>query len=151
LNLRNLNGWQRLWVVAALGLFVYLSGLKPLDDSSRTQSVQIRLYEDAYGDFREPRCLRYQTEPLSSLPPLSPGDSFKPGSCSHIWRTRMGSSDPSKPYTERDFDAAMQAGIDRSYRQSLLYGSIIAAMLSILLYAIGLVVAWVLKGFSKSA
>ncbi|MEY3943983.1 MAG: hypothetical protein RLZZ133_1673 [Pseudomonadota bacterium] len=131
-------------------MFIYFSGLKPLDDSSQTQSVQIRLYKDAYGDFREPRCLRYQTEPLSSLPPLSLEDSFKPGSCSHIWRTRMKSLDPSKPYTERDFDAEMQAGIDRSYRQSLLYGSIIAAILSALLYAVGWVVAWVAGGFRRS-
>lgn len=131
-------------------MFIYFSGLKPLDDSSQTISVQMRLYADAYGDFREPRCLRYQTEPLSSLPPLSLEDSFKPGSCSHIWRTRMESSDPSKPYTEKDFDAAMQARVDSSYRQSLLYGSIIAAILAALLYALGLVVAWVAGGFRKS-
>jgi hypothetical protein len=145
--LNKLNGWQRIWVVATGILFIYFSGYKPMEAESDQLTVHIRLYEDAYGDFRTPQCRRYQTEAFASLPPLSQDDILKPGSCSHIWRTRKESSNPDAPYTERDFDAEMQSRLDKAYKQTLGYGTAIAFVLSALLYAVGFVVAWVLRGF----
>jgi hypothetical protein len=150
MGLKNLNGWQRLWVVVSVCLFLALSGWRPLEDRSKQQSILINLYQDAYGDFDQARCLPYQTQRFSTLTPTSEEDVFKPGSCSHIWRKRRDSSNPDDSYTKDDFDEQINESLSKTYKTSLYFGTLIAAVLSVLVYVVGMVVGWIAKGFKGS-
>jgi hypothetical protein len=148
-KLRTLNGWQRLWLVGTLIVFVYQAGIEPLKASFNTRQTLNELYTDARVDFATPQCEPYQTANFLSLAEPKGGE-FKPGSCSHIWRTRAQSENPNRPYLRTDFEKMINDSENKTFRWNMLLGFIQALVFSAVMYFAGSVIAWILRGFKQN-
>ncbi len=143
---KNANGWQRLWLVSSIAIFMYGLLWWPL---STVGSMSYSYYFEVEKDYKNPACVDYFTKPINQLiePPYSLENR---DTCWHVYNTRKYQSTDVLPFTPDTYlDDLGQKHRSRLYEHMTL-GSIIAIVGAALLYFLGSIVNWVIQGFNKS-
>lgn len=149
--LRTANGWKRLWfVLSAFGL-LYVTVVNPFVLSSQNNLSRYEYRWAVEKELKNPECQQYSAKPLAELTEPEYQDSNGTKGCYHIYNYRKYNNPTKAPYTSDD--------LDRDFRQEV-WGDILAlsglglvgaAVISVIVYFLGAVVAWVLMGFRKKA
>jgi hypothetical protein len=147
--LRTANGWKRLWfVLSAFGLF-YTTVINPFVLSNQNNLSRYQYRWAVEKELKNPECLRYSANPLAELAEPEYLDNDGNKGCYHIYNYRKYNNPTKVPYTLDD--------LDRDFRQKI-WGEILALsglgflgviVLSVVVYFLGVVVAWVTMGFRK--
>jgi hypothetical protein len=144
-----MNGWQRIWLVLT-GLALVIGGLFYPYHLVYMNKYRDSLYrESIIKDLQSPQCSSYVSQPISSLkkPQFISGG----GSCWHIYTSRNQANDDAYPYSLAAYDANEP---DRKQRDFFAFAENIIVMVliaSLLLYFAGFLVAWIRRGFAKTA
>ncbi|MFN8774078.1 MAG: hypothetical protein ACK5ZQ_14015 [bacterium] len=149
--LQNANGWKRLWfLLSAFGLF-YMAVINPfvlIKDSNLSR------YEYKWAvekELKNPECLPFSTKPFAELSEPEYQDKDGNKGCYHIYNYRKYYNQTKVPYTSADLDSDFtSAHWDQILALSGFF-SMVAIVLSALVYFLGAVVAWVVRGFRKGA
>lgn len=141
-RLNKLSGWQRLWLVLTL-LAIAVFGLA-LPYLQVSKSYPYDYQQAARKDYNNPDCVPYFTLPFEQLAEPKFGEG---GTCWHI-------------YTSRQFEAGSRAFAtydewlenDNADWWGRLWGwlaasSALVLVLAIVVYGLGKVIAWVVRGF----
>jgi hypothetical protein len=149
--LKNANGWRRLWfVLSVFGLF-FAVVINPFNENSRGYSSRLEFRLKVEEDLQNPECRDYYTKPLNQLvePPFLDEDGNE--RCWHLFTHRKFDDPTTVPYTLAD----LKRNFTKEERNNLLvlsaFGFVVTAILSALVYWLGLVVAWVIGGFKKQS
>jgi hypothetical protein len=141
--IKNSNGWQRLWLVGSLAGLFYFSLIMPITETNLRSSYWNERHRVLTEESKKPECAAYMNLPLNQLvtPPFMEG-------CYHIYSHREVSKNK-QPITLN----SVKDELDSDYRKLLLdwflVGTLLATLLSALVYGLGTLTAWVIKGFRK--
>lgn len=147
--LRIANGWKRLWFVLSAFGFFYATVINPFVLTSKSNLSQYQYRWAVEKELKKPECQLYSAKPLAELVEPEYQDSEGNQGCYHIYNYRKYNNPTKVPYTMDD--------LDRDFRQEL-WGEIFvlaglgllgAIVLSVVMYFLGVVVAWVAMGFKK--
>jgi hypothetical protein len=145
-RLARLNGWQRLWLVGSICLGLWFIGWWPLTQAGE-QHFQSWDYRRAIEkDFADSGCRDYQLRPIDALREPS----FDQG-CWHIYTSRKYDDTRTVPYTLAAYDRNRDAHWRNVYLTSLSIGTVGAVIVSALVYFVGWVIAWIIRGFRRTA
>lgn len=143
--LSSLHGWQRLWLVcSAIGL-AYSVTIVPLNAVKNMRNWQ---YRSSIGyDYLNPDCKPYTIQPFESLsePPYGSG-----GTCWHIYTSRQYTEGHQIPPTYAEWEELEEQRIWKEGLAVAAFMGVLAVGCSALIYAAGAIVAWILRGFTKS-
>lgn len=144
--IQNSNGWQRLWLVSSVAGVLYFSLVWPFTENSSGNQYRYQRLRDIEAEMSKPECAVYMSQPFSQL--AQPNFPTKGEGCYYIYTHRKflaGNMTITKEKYLNDFES--------EYRQRLVEtsvaGFLMATTLSALLYGLGVLVAWVIKGFKK--
>jgi len=134
---RKLNGWRRLWVVIAAGTLVFAVGWGLVEGAK-----QHRVEYQVISGFDNPACARVIQMPAQTK--LNP----EPGYRDPCWDLYLYRSIYEGAKTTKDeYIEHMNSMQHRVLLQVIGFALIVWLVAVALLYGIGLVVAWVVKGF----
>jgi hypothetical protein len=147
--LKNLNGWQRIWlvftIISALWWLVFWP-IKTFNESERANEG----YQAALGtDFASGKCQTFITSRLDALvePPFGNGGG---GTCWHIYTTRTIHKIDAVPFTKEVSDKMASRERLISIFEILGWGLILTLSASGFLYLAGFIVGWVRGGFKRT-
>lgn len=149
--LRNANGWKRLWfVLSAFGLF-YMAVVNPFVLLSDSNLSRYQYRWAVEKELKNPECLPFSTKPFAEL--IEPEYQDKDGNkgCYHIYNYRKYHNQTTVPYTSAILDSDFTR---EHWGQIFAFSgicSVIAIVLSALVYFLGAVTAWVVRGVKKGA
>jgi hypothetical protein len=140
-------GWQWLWLVATVALGLWFVGIWPLLKAGDTYSSSFDYHKSIIKDFENPQCRNYQTRPLGELrePPWGSG-----GSCWHIYTSRKYDASVPPPCTLRDYENYRNSWWLQTYFMVLGIGTAMTVLISAVVYFLGWVVGWILRGFRQA-
>ena len=145
--IRNSNGWQRLWLVVTVAGYFYFCLFMPFNETGKTSSYRYQILNNVHSELKRPECEPYINLPFEQL--LEPSMPKTNEGCYHIYSHRQF-SDTKQPITQKSVDDKFTA----DHRQNLLewfyIGLLFSTISAALLYSLGALTAWVLKGFRKS-
>lgn len=137
------NGWKRVWfVLTILGLLysVYLS----IFDNNQTYSGISYFKNDIHEDFQKTECKPYIYESLESLKKPDILDN-----CYYIYLERSVLPKDIHPYTEDTYLKELNFKYWSGLGSLFSVYSLITLFLSGIVYLIGWVIYWIIKGFKK--
>lgn len=144
--LQRANGFQRLWLVLSVLFVLYMTLVWPFSKSMERIGAEITRI-GIEGDLDNPVCRPYQEKPLSELrePPNPRTNMPSTSTCWWLYHERRKKHYELPPYTRE----MLQADYPK-WEGMLGYsatGLVLSITTSALVYGIGAVVAWVLRGF----
>ncbi|MFA5940269.1 MAG: hypothetical protein WC809_13005 [Sinimarinibacterium sp.] len=149
--LQTANGWRRLWfVLSAFGLF-YTTIVNPFVFSSRNDLSAYQYRWAVEKEFKNPECQSYSAKPLTELTEPEYQDSEGNSGCYHIYNYRKYNNPTQTPYTPDDLDRDFR---DELWSELLMLsglGFVGAIVLSAVVYFLGVVLAWIVRGFRGNA
>ena len=140
-RLERLNGWRRLWLVLTIGFALYAVG-HAYHEVYKYNPVEYMMRSSAETDFKNPRCGLFMT--LSSTSLLEPGVNEP---CYHIYLSRKYRKSDNLPYTWEAY--VVEHAAERRETFLLIAAFFLASVLfiSALTYGLGVITAWVVRGF----
>lgn len=138
-----MNGWQRLWVVGTVFVVFAFGIVTPYLQLSRSYPYDYQWATQK--DYDNPNCASYfelRFEQLTEPPFVNGG-----GSCWHIYTSRKHEDGHRAFPTYADWRAEDNADWWNNVWGMLAGMSVIVLMLSLVVYGLGMVVAWVIRGF----
>src|SRR5262245_51450553 len=144
-RLARLNGWQRLWFVGTICLALWFVGWRPLVQADEQQFHSWDFRHAIEREFTNPACRDYQVQPMSAL--REPG--YDQG-CWAIYNSRKYDATGTVPYTLAVYDRNRDAQWRNVYLANLGIGAVITVTLSALVYVVGWVTAWILRGVRRT-
>ena len=144
--LASANGWQRVWFVCSVLCVLYYTIIFPLSEVNKDR---MHRYERLWATEKEmlnPICAPYMNSEFMTLrePPYS-----KDGStCYHIYSHRKYSGDD-RPITVEGFTRHFNSQEREMWLSHIAVGALVATIFSMLLYGVGMVVAWIRRGFNR--
>ena len=145
--LRGANLWQRLWFVASVLFISYATLLWPLMEAAKTRLSTWNYTEAIEKEFRNPDCLAYQTEPVTSLE--EPEYSEIGSTCYHVYLSRQ--YDSTTPYTLEAYQQNRSAQYWNSLFVALAIGLVGSVLLSAIVYGLGALLRWIIFGYKEQA
>jgi len=144
--LKNSNGWQRLWLVITVATYIYFCLFMPFNETSKTSSYRYQVLNNIYSEMKKPECAPYMNLPFDqldepSLPRTTEG-------CYYIYNHRQF-SETKKPITPESVGDKFTSDHHQSLLEWLLIGLLFSTISAALLYSVGALTAWVIKGFRK--
>ena len=142
--IQNSNGWQRLWLVGVVAAYIYLALFVPFQESSSYSQSKFSDMREIEAEMKKPECAPYLTAQFSQLPTELHIKSI----CSSLYyeRKRLKSDEL---FSLKAYEAEMNSRIRFSLHDDIKFGLIYATFLSAIVYALGALTAWVIKGFRK--
>jgi len=131
-----LNGWQQLWLVAVVCLALVYMVWQPMWIANEAMEETPPKPREIGGDFLDPACADYQTQPVSML--------RKPDyaqDCWYLYSAREHDLTGTVPYTWEVFWRHRNAIWQDAWLKSFGNGTIVTVILCLLLYFLGWVVA----------
>jgi hypothetical protein len=127
-------------VVGTICLGLWLIGLWPLGFGSEGRISNSDYRRDLLADFKNPACREYSVSPLNTLiePHLT-----EP--CYHIYTSRK--FDNTVPYTIEAHDRHLYQHYRSVYLSALGFGTLATVAISVLVYLVGTVIGWIVRGF----
>ena len=146
-----MNGWQRLWFVLTCLLLVGGVMFSWLESRRYGKSPSGHDYRRSLeADFANPQCKVYTERLLIELrePPFNSNKS----NCWHLYTSRHYSKfKDTLPFTLVTYERGREADKWDQFLTMLTLLGILSAILSALAYFAGWVVAWIRRGFVKTA
>jgi hypothetical protein len=144
--LKNSNGWQRLWLVITVATYIYFCLFMPFNETSKTSSYRYQVLNNIYSEMKKHECAPYMNLPFDqldepSLPRTTEG-------CYYIYNHRQF-SETKKPITPESVGDKFTSDHHQSLLEWLLIGLLFSTISAALLYSVGALTAWVIKGFRK--
>lgn len=146
--LNDSNGWQRIWFVATLVMVSYFVFVFPFVETGRHNMFEYEEYRAIEKEFRREECARYMSERFEKLEEPDFSANSDTG-CYRIYRSRKSLPDH-KPVTLDGYQKEFESAHWDRFFIAMASGFLFASLLSTIIYGIGYVFAWVLKGFSGS-
>ena len=140
------NGWQRIWFVVAVVGVLYFSLVWPFTENSSGNQYRYQRLRDIEAEMSKPECAVYMNQPFSQL--TQPTFPTKGEGCYHIYTHRKFLAN-NKTITKEQYLNDFESEYRQRIFESSLAGFLMATTLSALLYGLGVLVAWVVKGFRK--
>ncbi len=141
------NGWQRIWFVFTIASFGYFLVFYPLAESNKGSSYRYESRWTIEKEMQNPLCAPYMSEPFEKL--VEPEFDLDAKGCYSIYSHRKyREGNPITPESYRDRFSSEEREIWLTF---IGMGLFIAVLISALTYGFGVIVAWVIKGFRKSA
>lgn len=142
--IQNSNGWQRLWLVGVVAAYIYLALFVPFQESSSYSQSKFSDMREIEAEMKKPECTPYLIAQFSQLPTELHIKSI----CSSLYyeRKRLKSDEL---FSLKAYEAEMNSRIRFSLHDDIKFGLIYATFLSAIVYALGALTAWVIKGFRK--
>lgn len=144
--IQSTNGWQRLWLVVTTTGFIYFCLFMPFNETGKTSAYRYQILNNVHSELKRPECEPYINLPFEQL--LEPSMPKTNEGCYHIYSHRQF-SDKKQPITQKSVDDKFTA----DHRQNLLewfyIGLLFSTILAAVLYSLGALTAWVIKGFRK--
>ena len=142
--IRNSNGWQRLWLVGVVAAHIYLGIIVPLQDSSSYSQSKFADMRRIEAEMKKPECDPYLRAPFNKLPT----DANITMICFDLFyeRKRLKNDDP---FSLKAYEIEMNTTIRSRFLDDIKLGLLVALFLSALIYGLGTLTAWVIKGFRK--
>ena len=141
------NGWQRIWFVGSVVCFLYFIVIYPLTESDKGRSFRYEMLWAAEKEMKNPICASYMSSDFDKL--ISPEFSTDGSTCYHIYSHRQFSEDK-KPITAEIYQQHFQSREREMWLMFIGIGALISSFWVAVVYAVGVVVSWVIKGFKKS-
>ena len=142
--IQNSNGWQRLWLVGSITGFIYLGWVVPIQASSSYSQFKFTEMRRVEAEIKKAECAPYINEAFNLLPT----DPASRSNCSNIYLERKNSKN-NQPFAIDVYEAEMNSRIRFSLHDDIKFGLIYATFLSGIVYVLGALAAWVIKGFRK--
>jgi hypothetical protein len=144
--IQSTNGWQRLWLVVTVAGYFYFCLFMPFNETSKTSSYRYQVLNNIYSEMKKPECAPYMNLPFDqldepSLPRTTEG-------CYYIYNHRQF-SETKKPITPESVGDKFTSDHHQSLLEWLLIGLLFSTIAAALLYSLGALTAWVIKGFRK--
>lgn len=146
---KKLNGWRRLWLV--------LTGLALIGGVLFAANFALNYGEDwkynsaARKDFQSANCAKFQNDPFPSL--QEPTYDSEGGGCWHLYTSRFFDAKAHGdifPYTENVYYANKLLEKWQQFGLGLLIYSVGIALCAAIIYALGAMVAWIVRGFART-
>ena len=138
------NGWQRIWFVVAVVGVLYFSLVWPFTENSSGNQYRYQRLRDIEAEMSKPECAIYMSQPFSQL--TQPNFPTKGEGCYHIYTHRKFLAN-NKTITKEQYLNDFESEYRQRLFESSVAGFLMATTLSALLYGLGVLVAWVVKGF----
>jgi hypothetical protein len=145
-RLARLNGWQRLWLVGTICLGLWFIGWWPLMQAGEQHFRSWDYRQTIEKEFANPACRDYQVLPTAALREPAYGQA-----CYHIYLSRKYDDTGTVPYTLAVYDGNRDTHWRNVYLAGLGIGVVGTVTLSALVYLVGWVIAWILRGFRRTA
>jgi hypothetical protein len=142
--IRNSNGWQRLWLVGVVATHIYLGIIVPLQDSSSYSQSKFADLRRIEAEMKKTECEPYLRVPFNQLPT----DANITMICFDLFYERKRLKND-EPFSLKAYETEMNATIRSRFIDDIKLGLLVAIFLSILIYGLGTLTAWVIKGFRK--
>jgi hypothetical protein len=142
------NGWQRIWFVSTAFTFAYFVLIFPLIESNNGSSYRYKTKWAIEKELKKKECAEYVTQPFETL--IEPEfDLSGDLGCYNIYDHRKYTENHN-PINEKKYqnDFILREWSIFLYAMGL--GILIAGFLSAIVYGIGFIFAWIVKGFHKT-
>ena len=142
--LQNSNGWQRLWLVGVVASYIFLAIFLPFQESSSYSQSKFSDMREIEAEMKKTECAPYLVAQFSQLPT----DVYIKSICSGLYyeRKRLKSDEL---FSLKAYETEMNSRIRFSLHDDIKFGILYATFLSAIVYALGALAAWVIKGFRK--
>lgn len=144
-----MNGWQRIWFVLTMVIWICAAILYPAYMVAQSvMKLDESIGRPILAEYASGKCNSYISEPLASL--TEPDSNRPPPNCSYIYNLRTIDSKrglTETPYTLEQFKANNQAKAWEKFRSGFDPISILVALGSVVVYFLGWLIAWVRRGF----
>ncbi|MET0347322.1 MAG: hypothetical protein ABW031_02255 [Methyloceanibacter sp.] len=148
LRLMRVNFWQRLWVVGATLSLVAFDLVLPWIWTHSSSLSKWDYRRSIERDFENSQCSRYANDNFASL--TEPPHKLEGSTCWHLYTSRKFARmrhGEQVPYTL----AVHLENVSKDRREQFYIaaglGSVVSIILSALVYAVGLAVAWIIRGY----
>ena len=141
--IQNSNGWQRLWLLGSVAGFIYFSIFMPFRETNLSTSYWNDKFSRLTEESRKPECAAYMNLPINQL--VEP--SYMEG-CYSIYLHREVSKDK-QPITLKSVNDEFNSDYRKILFEWFGIGTVFMTLLSALVYGLGSLTAWVIKGFKK--
>jgi hypothetical protein len=138
------NGWQRIWFVCSLITILYYAIIYPIQESNKGSSFRYQMLWAAEREMKNPLCGTYMQGDFGTL--IEPKYSEDGSTCYNIFVHRKY-LEGNKSITESSFNENFKKEERERWLMHIGIGLLISTMFSALLYGLGVIVAWIIKGF----
>jgi ABC-type glycerol-3-phosphate transport system permease component len=144
--LKDANGWQRLWFVASVTGYVYFCVFMPLNEVGKSSSYRYQVLSNIHSEMKKPECATYMNLPFDQL--AEPPFPQTTEGCYYIYNHRQF-SEKKQPVTPKSVDEKFAADHRQNLLEWFLVGFVFSTISTALLYFLGAITAWIIKGFRK--
>ena len=141
------NGWQRIWFAGTVVCLIYFVVIFPITETNKSSLYGYERLWAAEREMKNPACLTYMSGEFSTL--AEPAYSKDGSTCYNIYSHRKYSEDQ-KPITKEMYIEDFNSKEQQAWLAYIGMGAFIAVLLSVLVYAVGAVASWIVRGFKKS-
>lgn len=138
------NGWQRIWFVCSLLTILYYVIIYPIQESNKGSSFRYQMLWAAEREMKNPLCGTYMRGDFATL--IEPKYSEDGSTCYNIFVHRKY-LEGNKSITESSYNEDFKKEERERWLTHIGIGLLISTLFSALLYGLGVVVAWIIKGF----
>jgi transposase len=142
----NSNGWQRLWLVVTITGYVYFCLLMPFLESEKSSSYRYQVLSSINSEMKKPECASYMNLPFDQL--VEPSFQQTDEGCYYIYNHRHF-SDTKQPITPKSVGDKFTSDHRQNLLEWFLIGLLFSTISAAVLYSLGALTAWVIKGFRK--
>lgn len=142
MNLKTSNGWIRLWIVISVSGLLYGSIWWPL---STVGQMKFGDFYEIQKDYENPQCSAYFNAPMGQL--IEPKYNTP---CYYAYNNRKYYGNSNESFSPDSF-LKEKGKLHRSdLYEHMLVGGIGSLIFSIILYILGRIINWVIKGFKNN-
>ena len=141
------NGWQRVWFVCAVLTALYYVIIFPIAEANKGSSFRYEMKRATEMEMKNPICAAFMSGAFEKL--SEPAYSTDGSTCYNIYIHRKY-LDGHKPMSETTHTDHFKSEERERWLIYIGMGFLISTVLSVLLYGLGMVVSWIIKGFKKS-
>lgn len=138
------NGWQRLWMIGTIAGYMYLGWVVPMQASSSYSQFKFSEMRRIEEEIKKAECAPYISETFNLLP----NDPISRSNCSNIYSERKNLKN-NQPFSIAAYEVEMNSRIRFSLHDDIKFGMLYATFISAMVYVLGALISWVIKGFRK--
>ena len=144
--LTDANGWKRIWFACSVVCVLYFVIFYPIAEYGNGKSFRYERLWAAEREIKNPLCAPYMTNDFLKL--SEPQYSTDGSTCYHIYSHRQYSDDK-KPITITSYQQDFNDKERNMWLMLVAMGFFIGIVLSLFVFGLGSVTAWIVRGFRK--
>jgi hypothetical protein len=144
--IKNSNGWQRLWLVITVAVYIYFCLVMPFKESEKSSSYRYQVLSSINSEMKKPECASYMSLPFDQL--VEPSFPLSNEGCYYIYNHRQF-LETKQPITPKSVGDKFTSDHRQKLLEWFFIGLLFATISAALLYSVGALTAWVIRGFRK--